>query len=459
MQDYTIDRGGTKFILCYLPLLCVLFFSCTSGRNSAVQVYDYLTPQMYGAWGDGKHDDTESLRKALYDSDKTGKVLYIPSGSKYLVSGPLNFYLGKYQSYRLNILGSIPIKRGSYSLEEYGGICLRNNTSLFKQGTMKGSIERVCVIGKRDLSVCFFDHCKCVGFVMSGCNVSNIGVMFNDTDLKAVSQITQNTFLSVFYFARNTDTSSGMIDSSISFNYINGGMEHNDNSCFEWAYYNGSTVSNNFIDYYRAIYFPKAKKDQAFVGPSSYANQYQVFRYFFAVGSHIQVVDFSSVSDSFNWNDPSSLEKLQSFIPLTYKGKDGRIYEIPPYIAICKTTWNISILNAKIERNIRTLVYIDSTLTEYERNRFEASFIGNDQYADGQIAYKQGSDKPLYNDGKYLQNELKISGIVEVMESLPESNIGWTKSYNGRLVRVNGKTYRASNVFDGLRWKSKWIEE
>ena len=92
----------------------------------------------------------------------------------------------------------------------------------------------------------------------------------------------------------------------------------NDNSCFEWAYYNGSVVSNNFVDYYRTIYYPKATKKQTFVGPLSYSNQYQAFRYFYYAEENIQSVTFSSNADAFNWNDPSSLDKLQHYIPLTY---------------------------------------------------------------------------------------------------------------------------------------------
>ena len=83
-------------------------------------------------------------------------------------------------------------------------------------------MERVCITGKRDLSVRFFDHCVCKGLVVHGCNISNFGVLFADTKVHSVSQITQNTFLTLYYFSKNEDTSSGFIDSYISFNYING---------------------------------------------------------------------------------------------------------------------------------------------------------------------------------------------------------------------------------------------
>ena len=318
-------------------------------------------------------------------------------------------------------------------------------------------MERVCVTGKRDLSVRFFDHCTCQGLVIQSCNISNFGVLFSDTPIKYLSHITQNTFLTLFYFSKNENTSSGMIDSTISFNYINGGMEQNDNSCFEWAYYNGSIVSNNFIDYYRTIYFPKATKKQTFVGPLSYSNQYQVFRYFYAAGSNnLQSITFSSTADSFNWNDPATLEKLQQFEPLTYEGKDGKTYVTPPYVAICHSAWNISIKEAKIERNMKSLVYIHSGLTEYENNRFEVSFVGNNQYKKGQICFREGDVKPYYNNGKYLQNEVKIEGIVEELDALPNLSLGWTSSFNGRIVLVKGQRYKAENFLDGKKWKAEW---
>ncbi len=441
-----------------LLLLIITMNGCSSlKKNSAVPFSDYLTPLMYGAKGDGKADDTEAIRKAIYESDRQGKVLYFPSGYQFRVAGTLNYYQGKFHSYKLNMLGCIPIKNGSYTPPIYGGVTVDKGVSLFKSATIRGSMERVSVTGKRDIGIRFFDCCECKGLVIHGCNISNFGVMFFDTRVNSVSQITQNTFLTVYYFAKNEETSSGFIDSFISNNYINGGKEKDDNSCFEWAYYNGSVIANNFIDYYRAIYFPKATQKQTFVGPLSYSNQYQVFRYFYAAGSsNLTSITFSSMSDSFNWNDPTTLEKLQKYEPMTYKGKDGKTYEIPPYVAICHSAWNISIKDAKVESNMKTLVFIYSGLTEYEHNRFEVSFVGNNQCKKGQICHKEGDAKPYYNDGKYPQNKVRIEGIVEELNRLPNLSLGWNSSYNGRIVQVNGQRYRAENWYDGKKWNAKW---
>ncbi len=445
----------------WIVFVVLLFVSSyiSWGQTASVVPSDYLTPEMFGARGDGKKDDTDALRNALYESSTKGKVLYFPSGKTYLVKGTLNYYKGEYVSLRLNMLGCIPIKMGSYAPKEYGGLSVASGVKVFQKASIFGSIERMCIIGKRDESVHFFDNCDCQGLVITGCNISNFGALFYDSRLRKVCQITQNTFLTLFYFARNDKTSYGMTDSTISFNYINGGMEVNDNSCFEWAYYNGSTISNNFIDYYRTIYSPKATKKQTFVGPLSYSNQYQVFRYFYTADDMFSSVTFSSIADSFNWNNPATLEKLRNFIPLTYTGKDGRIYDIPPYVARCNSTWNITITDAKIERNMESLVFVNSSLTEYEYNRFEVSFVGNNQYKPGQINYRQGDLKPFYNDGKYRENSMIVSGIVEVMDRLPSTSIGWSSSVQGRTVKVGDKTYRLTNVKSGNSWKAEWIEK
>ncbi len=447
-----------RIILTVCLMVALMGFSIDSTAQEDRVFSDYLTPQMFGAKGDGKQDDTDALRKALYESSAQGKILYFPSGAKYKVTGTLNYYRGAYQDLKLNMLGCIPIKKGSYVPQEYGGISVVKGVKLFYKANISGSIERMCITGQRDLNVHFFDNCDCNGLVITGSNISNFGALFYDSKLYGVSQITQNTFLTLYYFARNDKTSSGMTDSTISFNYINGGMEQNDNSCFEWSYYNGDIISNNFIDYYRTIYYPKAISKQAFVGPLSYSNQYQVFRYFYAAGPNINTVTFSSTADSFNWNDPSTLEKLQKYKSETYKGKNGKIYEIPPYVACCSSSGIITISNAKIERNMGALVYIASSLTEYEYARFDVSFTGNNQYKKGQINYKQGDSKPFYNGGNFTQNSMKIEGILEVMEKLPELGIGWSASTHGRTVKVGDRIYKAVNRMDGKKQIAQWEE-
>ena len=386
-------------------------------------------------------------------------MLYFPSGKKYLVTGALNYYKGKHQDYTLNMIGSIPVKKPSYSSTAYGGIQVAKGGSLFKDAKISGSIKSMCFTGKRSDDVIFFDSCLCSGLVMSQNNVANFGVMFYDTGLRGLSLITSNTFLTVFYFSKNSKTSSGVTDSTIAFNYINGGEEKNDNTCFEWSYYNGSLITNNFIDYYRTIYYPVANKKQTFVGPVSSNNHYQVFRYFYAASNYITSMNIYSAADAFNWNNPNKLEKLKEYEPYTYKGKDGITYEIPPYIAICKGSWKTTIKAAKIESNISSLVYVESSLTEYKDNVFDVEFAGCNPVSSGLINYRQGSLRPFCNQGSYMNNSMSICGTIESVEELPSWSIGWTGSVNGRKVFYNGKIYTAVNIFENNEWKSVWRSE
>lgn len=466
-----MKRINISFFVCLM--LVLPFCSCAMARQSSAPVVqnivtdgsDYLskvlnglTPEMFGAKGDGKVDDTDALREALFQSNKLGRLLYFPSGNKYYVTGPLNYYAGKFHDYNLNIMGTIPIRQTN-TFEEYGGIVIADKVALFKNATFSGSIQNLAVTTKkRSLDTHFFDNCVCRGFVMSGCAVMNFGAMFYDTSIKQLSQIVSNSFWSVYYFARNVKTSSGCIDSSVSLNYINGGQEVKDNVCFEWAFYNGAMVTNNFVDYYRIVYCPKAISKQEFVGPISTGNQYQVFRYFFSAGDNITYMTMNSYADAFNWNNPDKLEHLSMYPALTYKGKDGKTYDIPPYVAICNDKWKVSIKSATIEGNMKSLVFINSSLSQYQFSYFDVEFIGNDPYAEGQIYWREDT-KSLYNGGSFLQKRMNIDGIVEKVDKVPEYNINWTSSIPGRKVLYNNKIYTATNVKEAGRWVAKWLDE
>lgn len=453
----------------YIVLLAIAAMGCKSSEKAAtageseaatniVAQGQYITPDQFGAKGDGKTDDTDALREALFMSNRTGKILYIPSERNYRVKGTLNYYEGRYQSYRLNMLGTLPLKQESYSPGVSGGISVDNGVSLFKSATIKGSIERVCITGKRDLSVHMFDNCTCSNLVIHGCNISNFGAIFYDSPVNHVSEITYNSFLTAYYFARNDKTSSEFTDSFIIGNYINGGTEQNDNVCFEWSSFNGANVVNNFIDYYRTVYQPKAAAKLAFVGPNSSNNQYQVFRYLYAAGQNINTITFYSNGDAFNWVDPTTLEKLQKFVPLQYKGKDGKMYDYPPYIAICNSAWRTNIIGAKLERKIKEVVFINSGLTEYEHNVFDVEFTGITETTAGAIAYRKGDAKPFYNNGKFMQNQMRIRGLAETLTALPTAQIGWTKYPAGSVVIVGGKRMQAKNVMKAGKWSVEWVE-
>ncbi|MBQ0108197.1 MAG: hypothetical protein KBS34_03620, partial [Phascolarctobacterium sp.] len=49
-------------------------------------INNYLTPEMYGAIGDGKHDDTDAFEKLL---EKAGRIIHLSDGKKYKISRTL----------------------------------------------------------------------------------------------------------------------------------------------------------------------------------------------------------------------------------------------------------------------------------------------------------------------------------------------------------------------------------
>ena len=65
-----------------VPLAIILLTAghSMSEATAEPQYFDFLTPLMFGARGDGKADDTNALRRAIYESDHQGKVLFFPSG-------------------------------------------------------------------------------------------------------------------------------------------------------------------------------------------------------------------------------------------------------------------------------------------------------------------------------------------------------------------------------------------
>ena len=60
-------------------------------------IKDYVTPQMFGAVGDGVTDDTQAIQDAvnyIYSKNITGGILFFPDGI-YAISQPIEFYLNK----------------------------------------------------------------------------------------------------------------------------------------------------------------------------------------------------------------------------------------------------------------------------------------------------------------------------------------------------------------------------
>lgn len=416
----------------------------------------WLTPKDFGAVGDGVTDDTMALREAIYASHATGKVLFFPAGAKYIITDALNYYNGAYYDLTLNMTGSLPSAKGEYALSNHGGIKLNTAGAIFKDAKITGSVRNMSFVGSRDEKYHFFENCKLSGTVIAQNNITNFGAFLYDSELIGVSRIIENKCLTIFYFHRSVDRQTSITDSVIANNYINGGQEPTDNACFEFNYYNGSTIQGNFIDFYHTIY--RCKDNGRFQGPTSIGNQYQVFLYFYDINKAMSGSLVSS-GDTFNWNNKDNLEHLSKYIESTYVGKDGITYNIPTYIYQPLPNFQISISDAYIQSNIGNIVYISDSITAYPYGLAEANFIGVSKYRNDKISFKKGDPKPFYNAGSDPQLKIEPFFAIEVSE-LPNIQPGWSVYPNGTRIVFNKQEYRSLSKYNAetALWTIRWVE-
>lgn len=421
------------------------------------KVDNFITAEKFGAIGDGFTDDTVALQCAIEECSAERIPLVIPEGKIYYVTAPLNFINGEYKDVKVCIDGFNPCNSHTYVNENYGGIKIKEGVSLFKNAKISGSINRVAIIGVRE-STKIFDNCHATTFTLSNSLLANHAAVFYNSHLSSVSRITHNVMLSCAYFAQIEDSDAVCTDSQIEYNYINGGKEPTDNACFEWGYFNGSNVSNNFIDYYKVMYRPKMNRTFNFQGPTSTGNQYQVFRYFYNFDNPTGST-FVSVGDTFNWTDESA-SAIQDVMTKYTKDTitiDGVDEEIPNYIGRPYETGMITIRDAKIENEVGDYLFIKGSPTQYDYSQFHFNMFGYTKYTN-KIAYPN-TNKIAFNTGNAKFNKWDID-LIEPVDTLPTLNMGWCDSFHGRKVLYNGQVYTATNVFDSetQTWSAKWLD-
>lgn len=434
---------------------------------------DIIIPEEFGAIGDGITDDTESLKAALKYCIDNKKTLYIQN--KYYITDTLLSDADYSDVITVNIKGHVPNMYDSYIIDEYGGIKSLNGIQIFKNLNIRGSIENIMFAQTtRQNSGCIFYNCTLKAFRFESCTVSNYGAFLYESSLREVSEILRSRFLTVYYFAKKDGSANQPVadqanctDSIISYNYINGGTELNDNSCFEWNYYNGSSITNNFIDYYRIIYYPFSSYENASSSaPISYNNQYQVFKYFFyrdKQNRKMANININSNNDVFNWTDETKLEKLRTYTPLKYIGHDGIEREIPSFITYTDEVGIISIKNAILQNNIGNVAWVYQPLTNYNYSINESSFFGDTtKKSRGYDTFVTHADS-FYNNGQYQNNLIDINFTKEYAELPSDSDINavWSNYYLGERIKVKNNLYRLVSKYNAntLKWKKVWVEE
>jgi hypothetical protein len=111
-------------------------------ETSLAERVNYLTPEMYGAKGDGVSDDTTALQNAINDACSKGIELRL-SNKTYLTTAPL-------------ILKNYLILSGNYINDEYskGSIITNTTTNMFKCN-LDSTTGTYKIIGVKLSGICF----------------------------------------------------------------------------------------------------------------------------------------------------------------------------------------------------------------------------------------------------------------------------------------------------------------
>lgn len=416
----------------------------------------YVTPEQFGAVGDGVTDDTAALREALKYCIDNKHVLFL--ANQYYITAALltaSDYSGEAV---LNIEGQKPLSENVYAVSGYGGVKFEAGVNVFDGVSLSGSISRVTFAPTtRTQTGSIFHNCALYSLTFSECTVSNVLAFCHNTSLNRNSVVENSRFQTVYYFTK-CDSGAQILctDSTIRGNYINGGMEMTGNHCFEWGGFNGSSISDNFIDYYHTIFYPSFSGSGSFSGGVCAGNNFQVFRHFYIKPANVSGFLFQSLSDCFNWTDPATLQKLSDYDVLTYTGHDGQPHDIPPSILISYETGTISIRDAILQRNVGNVVFLKEGITNYEYPRAEMTVIN----AQGRnYANSVALADSIYGAGTYRKNMIDIPWVRDV-QNLGDIGLAWsTVWYPGIRARKDNHVYRYHWVYNGSKWVATWIDE
>ena len=311
-----------------------------------VNVGELVTPEMYGAYGDGIHDDAPVLKYMI------GKNLPIYIENIYKIDSPIVEDAAAHSIY-LNLHGNTAHDVW-YDLDNQKSyILVSDGVSVFKNSFIYGNIDGVGFIGEGAngqtslTQEMLFDTCGIYSLNFGNCFVYNFEAVFLNSGIYSNSDIHNNKFLSCYYFAkRTTDAFYGIDDSRLFGNYINGGSKYNDNACFQWQSYARSVIESNFIDFYRSIYDISANGLDHGRYPAciySMNNRYDVFRYFIlnpqvmVDGQRIPAVPKLTAvfsNDQFTHVDVGVATQfnLSRYTPITVYSSSNTPYQIKPYL-------------------------------------------------------------------------------------------------------------------------------
>lgn len=451
-----------------------------NGYFNAKKIY----VEWFGAKGDYNTDDTEAFRYAIKTLNGKGKSLYLGSNKIYVISGPINYYDGENNSLSKIQITSDRAKNDEYPYDNKRPSCLflkSGNISLFKgnegvetaedyqEVSMSIKLSNIEIVGSwvnwYELKNKLFDNCVLVGASITDCSFKYLYCMFYQTGLWGVTTIINNYILGIYNFSERGDLSSGkkvsFVDSSIKGNYINGGapkadvLETVDNIFFDWNEFDGSTISENFIDFYCTMY------NSGNYSAVTTNNQYQVFKYFH------KNCNVYSVCDRFSWNyggteeEPNAIYELMNrYKGIEYKGYDGNTYIIPPYITSDRYLGkNVIFKDMIIEGHIKNIIYrtgFGDSGNSGQKFIVQLHDIKNTKYyRNDAIVYPEGggsgnTDRPVFCNVKpqcviYIDPSLVTE--VTTKPKLTDFVVsGWGKIGTGQVIKYGEALYQL-NVY------------
>lgn len=199
-------------------------------------VKDYVTPQIFGAVGDGVHDDTNAFREAI----RSGLPVYVPNG-KYIITDTIYIPKG-------TTIYGVDNKSEWFknaNIEPDNGTIIK-----FNPPTMKS----LFVLEDSELEVGYCPNVSISNLTIVGCSKADVCINFRNACHSNISNVSMTDFkvgLSISYNMLNTFTNV-QIQKCSSFNIlINGEMSTTCN--FYDCYIGQNTDSNSigmFIDEY-----------------------------------------------------------------------------------------------------------------------------------------------------------------------------------------------------------------
>lgn len=327
-------------------------------------IKDYITPEMFGAVGDGVTDDQQALNNALRYSHNNDIPLYLPK--KYYISTPLNF--SDMARIRFNIMGSYPKNReASYPYSDIGSLSVIYCPNGFvENSTICGEINGIAFQAAQAAMPVLFGGCSC-RFEMHNVAMFNFAYAFKSCTCNMLRIIGCDALT-----VRNFLYESTFVDSSVEGCYINGGGQ---NSTGRFAYLsdcNGSNFTNNFIDYYRIMFSYYNDGMGALLSIVSTGNQYQVFRYF----DTLTAGSMQSVNDSFAYfNEAYSTSEGYAAI-IDTNPIDSQSVTVKPCIGYAVGYGKKRYINVGLLRDYDNVLYVNNfQLYQYKNTVFEFSHV------------------------------------------------------------------------------------